>query len=239
MLARCLSSGPEAGRVDDLTVGDREALLLHLRRLTFGSQLDCLIECPAPDCGARMELELDIDELLVPAYAEVRPEYDVRIDLDGERHDVRFRLPTAADLDAAARVSRSDPERGATEVLRRCVIRATTGGRPVAVDQLGDGIRRAVATAMADHDPQAELELDLTCPTCSHAFAVIFDSAAFLIQELDAQAADLLQDVHALALQYHWSEQDILALPPKRRERYLELLDATLRGSSAGDFAAP
>lgn len=41
----------------------------------------------------------------------------------------------------------------------------------------------------------------------------------------------LLTEVHALALHYHWSERDILALPRARRRRYLALLaDALARG---------
>src|SRR5215208_6961802 len=39
-----------------LTVGDREALLLQLRRLTLGNAVDCVLNCP--DCGANIEFEL-------------------------------------------------------------------------------------------------------------------------------------------------------------------------------------
>ena len=70
LLGRCLV------RVDDvpagdalvrsLTVGDREALLLHLRRITVGDPLPCLIGCPA--CGATMELDLSTRALLLPPY---------------------------------------------------------------------------------------------------------------------------------------------------------------------------
>src|SRR5947207_3718804 len=56
-----------------LTVGDREALLLQLRRLTFGDRLQCVLECPASDCGAKLDLELRVTELLIPA-GECRPE---------------------------------------------------------------------------------------------------------------------------------------------------------------------
>jgi hypothetical protein len=86
---------------------------------------------------------------------------------------------------------------------------------------------------MAEHDPQAELELDLSCPSCGAAFSVDLDAGTFLLQELDARGAQLLEDVHALAMHYHWSEPEILALPPRRRERYLDLLAAALHERSA------
>jgi hypothetical protein len=37
-------------------------------------------------------------------------------------------------------------------------------------------------------------------------------------------AARLLEEVHVLALHYHWAERDILALTTARRGRYLQLL---------------
>src|SRR5438094_828895 len=56
LLARCLTRlGPweavSVEQVGQLTAGDREALLLHLRRLLQGEQLACLLTCPQPDCG--------------------------------------------------------------------------------------------------------------------------------------------------------------------------------------------
>lgn len=36
----------------------------------------------------------------------------------------------------------------------------------------------------------------------------------------------MIADVHRLALAYHWSEPEILALPLPRRRRYLSALEA-------------
>src|SRR5215468_8141694 len=57
-----------ADTVRRLNVGDREALLLHLRRLALGERASCLLSCPS--CAKKMDLDLQIDELLLPAYAE-------------------------------------------------------------------------------------------------------------------------------------------------------------------------
>ena len=38
----------------------------------------------------------------------------------------------------------------------------------------------------------------------------------------------LIQEVHVLALYYHWSESDILRLPRPKRQRYLALLERWL-----------
>src|ERR1700686_472364 len=60
LLARCVTSlgtgdGPRMQTVRDLSLGDREALLLHARRLTFGGQIDCVLPCP--ECDERMDFQ--------------------------------------------------------------------------------------------------------------------------------------------------------------------------------------
>jgi hypothetical protein len=47
---------------------------------------------------------------------------------------------------------------------------------------------------------------------------------AFFWEEIDVWAERTLSDVHRLASAYGWSESDILALGPRRRQRYLALI---------------
>lgn len=213
LLARCLDrlgpwEPPAPEQVRALTVGDREALLLHLRRLTLGDRIECVLRCPEPACGEKMDLDLDVAGLLVPPFPEPAPWYEAEV---GERQ-VRFRLPTGADQEAAAFLALADPEGAAGLLLRRCVEDAS-------------GVsEEAVAALMAERDPQAELVLQLSCPVCGREFEMPFDVAAFFFQELAARAAVLYREVHRLALAYHWSEAEILAMSGRKRRLYLELL---------------
>jgi hypothetical protein len=225
LLARCVEGGESTA--DALAVGDREALLLHLRRLTFGETMDCVLRCPEAACGKPMEFSLRIGELLVPPYPEMSRSHSLRIEDGAWEYSVTFRVPTAADLDAAAAFAAEDAERGASELLQRCVIRADRDGSDCEAAALPAAVREAIAAAMARHDPQAELELDLSCPNCGNAFSVVFDAAAFLLQEIDDAAAGLLRQVHILASHYGWSEDEILRIPAARRVRYLELVAAS------------
>ena len=81
----------------------------------------------------------------------------------------------------------------------------------------------ALADSMAAADPQANIDIGMTCAGCDHHWACAFDIASFLWREIDAWARRTLRDVHTLARAYAWSEQDILALSPTRRQVYLEL----------------
>lgn len=232
LLARCLVNQSDREEiVRSLTIGDRETLLLHLRRLTIGDPLEALLRCPAEVCGTQMDLELATDDLLVPPYADVRREYDLELDREGAHHEIRFRLPTAGDLERVVAVL--DPEDGAGELLRGCILRATEDGVPETAEVLSSEIRLAVGRAMIDRDPQAELELDATCPACGGRFSALLDTATFFLRELDERATRLVRDVHVLASHYHWSERAILRMPATRRAQYLELIAGMPRRPAA------
>ena len=172
-----------------------------------------------------MDLTLSVSALLLPPYDNASASHEIAIDVAGSACDVIFRVPTAADLVSAALVARTDPARGAAEILNRCILRATLEGVAVAARDLPAVAQDAISEAMAEHDPQAELNLDVCCPACGESFPALFDTATFLLNELEQVAGQLLVDVHTLALHYHWSESEILRMPASRRKKYLAMLD--------------
>jgi hypothetical protein len=109
-------------------------------------------------------------------------------------------------------------------LTQRCVQAASHEGRAVAVADLPDTIVAALAARMAECDPQAEVQLQVACPACGHAWQALFDIATFLWSKIVAQAGDLLRDIHTLARAYGWREADILSMSPMRRQYYLDLV---------------
>jgi hypothetical protein len=226
LLARCVaveggSRPASAGFVRRLTVGDREALLLHLRRITLGERLPCVVVCPA--CKQKMDLDLEAGALLLPPYPYEGRSHRTTISGDGETYEVVFRLPDGADQEWAVPFVGRDEERAALMVLQRCVQSvAREDGKPV------DGLPRAVAERlpriMADLDPQAELVLDVSCPHCGGPVRLCFDTGQYLRREIAQSGAGLIRQVHLLASRYHWSEAEILNLTAGRRSRYVEAL---------------
>ena len=75
-------------------------------------------------------------------------------------------------------------------------------------------------------DPWAELTLGIRCPACGHEDGAAFDIAAYLWEEIDSHARQLLDDIHTLATAYGWTEPDILALSDARRAAYLARVHA-------------
>ena len=178
LLGRCLAAAGEAV-ARTLTVGDREALLLHLRRLTFGETIDCVLRCPRRTCGEPMDLALGVGDLLArrrtttcgdgPTISPSTP--------TARATSVRFRLPPGDDLDAAVALEPAEPERAAARAAHVAASsRAERDGGAAARTPSRDGVRRALAAAMAERDPQAEIELDGRCPECGAPFTAVFDT---------------------------------------------------------------
>ena len=138
-------------------------------------------------------------------------------------YEVRFRPPDSGDLTAAA--GESDPVRLRAILLERCLLAAHHDGEPVPFDRLPQEVVDAVVNAIAKADPQADVELAVSCTACGHRWRVVFDIVSFFWSEIDAWAGRILREVHTLASAYRWGERDILALSPRRRQLYLEMVN--------------
>lgn len=230
LAARCLVQGdaaPLLPGIDSLTIGDREALLLHWRRLTFGNRMACVLSCP--HCGEKLDLDLYTDDLLLPPYQAPQPHYEAQL-ADGYR--VRFRLPTSADQIQISELAQVDPAAAAQALLDRCIDTVSYQDQPCG--RLPPSLNAAIAEQMAQLDPQAELNIQMVCPLCATAFTTLLDMAHFLATEVATHSYRLDREIHTLALYYHWSEAELLRLPVRRRQSYLRLLDEAFGG---GEFA--
>lgn len=211
------ATGGAPGTLAALPVGRCDARLLELRRALFGSALTALDDCPA--CGVRLEVDLAVEDLL-PAPSDGPAEGEVSE--AGWR--VRFRLPDSLDLVAIARLDGVDA--AARALLGRCLIEAVREDGAAPGGGLPEAVAAAVGARMGELDPLAGAEVPMDCPDCGHTWAGQLDAATFVWAELDAWARRTLHEVHLLAGAYGWSEEQVLALGPRRRARYLELVGA-------------
>lgn len=201
-----------------LTLGQRDARLLELRRQTFGPRLNGFSRCPA--CDEPLEFSLRVADLWGDAPL---PQADETHALQVDDLAVCFRLPTSLDLlDAAAQ---GDTGLASTRLLERCVLEVRRGTARIGFDQVPVEVQTAVARQMAECDPLADILLDLSCTGCRAHWQEIFDPGAFLWTELAAQARRLLAEVHLLARAYGWREADILGMSSQRRRWYVEMVE--------------
>jgi hypothetical protein len=201
-----------------LPIGRRDARLFAIRDATFGSRLDCLATCP--NCGDSVELSLDASSLLTNPGIGNSAEDEYRVEREGWR--IAFRLPTSRDLTEVMAAEHSGNEQRL--LARRCITSIQQNGNRSQLSALDGSILIAISAEMAARDPNALIELVVTCPACQAEWRALFDIASFLWIEIDALAKRLLREVASLAHAYGWREADVLALSPARRQAYLDLL---------------
>ena len=228
---------PEVPRDELLafSTGQRDTHLLAVRERTFGSQLAGFAECP--DCQERLEFVFDVADIRAMPQIEdgtggatkdvtegainrvsTQGVYEVTI----EGYDLRFRLPNSLDLAQIARCGDVDAARNV--LVQRCVLQASQDGVEVAATALPEAVMTLLVESMGQYDPQADVQLNLSCPACGQSWAVMFDVVSFFWSEICVQAKRLLREVHTLARAYGWRESDILSMSTARRQFYLEMV---------------
>lgn len=223
--------------VRELLVGDRDFLMMQLRALSFGSKVTATELCPNPACAEPMDLVFRLEEIPIERKAIATRFFEFQLSLaallsdDGdEQRRVEFRMPTGGDQEDLAAIFAVDEAHALDLLLARCVKRIGTreGCDAEFIARLPPATRGEIEAEIERLSPKVSPVLDGVCPACGLPFETPFDLTTFFAAELRRNLPRLEHDVHTLALHYHWSEQDILALPRTKRLRYIRLLQAEL-----------
>lgn len=213
------AANPEATREElaMMSIGRRDAHLLTLREQLFGSQLSSLTDCPA--CGERLELNFNVADIRATSPS------DAPLALRESGYELELRLPNSLDLLCLTDCATVAEMR--SRLFEQCVLRVMDEGEAEAVARLSEMPDEVVELAierMGQADPQADVEVELSCPECRHVWQTCFDIVSYLWTELNAWAGQMLREVHLLASSYGWRESDILRMSAPRRRSYLEIL---------------
>jgi hypothetical protein len=181
------------GTVAGMYSADRNYLLLRLRSITFGPELEATYTCPS--CGDVLRVTENLDELPVTALPDGDDGVDVRLELedgyvdrDGSLHtSMVLRLPTGADEEAVAGQMRENASTGKNALLARCV--RSLGDLPLhRLDALAPKImaeltmtdRRLIDKALNSAAPGVDLVREHECGACGRSFSASLDLSNFL-----------------------------------------------------------
>jgi hypothetical protein len=181
------------GPVAAMYSADRNYLLLKLRSITFGPELDSTYTCPA--CGESLPAVENLDELPVRMVPDGEEQQEVAIELEdgyvdreGQVHTaLTMRLPTGSDEEAVAPNMRENASLGKNALLARCV--KSLGEVPAhRLEALGPRImseltmtdRRLIDRALNEAAPGVDLVRELECPRCAKTFSASLDLSNFL-----------------------------------------------------------
>jgi hypothetical protein len=195
-----------------MPAADLDAAALAIRRSWVGDVIRTDTLCPTPGCRERIDVSFGIADYL--GHHRPRRPRGVTGTPDAgwftlPQAQVRFRIPTVADLLAASGASL--PE----QVLADRCVEAPGVSRALA---------RRLDRALAALAPSLDDSLGGACPACGQAMTMRFDPLSYVLAELRTVFSGVYQEVHALAAAYGWPENAILALPRCRRRRYASLI---------------
>jgi len=206
----------------NITIGERNLLLLFFRKLLMGDKIQCFVSCT--DCGKDMSFEISIDFLLQEKKFKPQVECTIRID------NITFKIRpiTTADEETASLMQQNSSllSTKVEHIIRNCIISSSPS---IPSDYtLSDDFINIISSKLSEIDPLADIVFDLECPHCQYVFKSHFIVDDFVFQELYSRCAQFEGEVHWLAFNYHWSEEAILSLPINKRKRYVELINRTL-----------
>lgn len=209
--------------VKTLTLGDREALLLYIRRMTFGDKLNCVIDCTNENCEEQIGLDLKVGDLLLPSYPKAQERYQKTITYKGVKYKVDFRLPTGLDQEEIARTAKEDPEAASGYLIKACILKTNKNAKE-STGKIPPLVYDEVFNSIDQLDPQAEIRFKIKCPECDTEFNTILDAGIYFRNELHYNIKELYNEIHFLAYHYHWSEQEIMAMSIDKRRLYCDML---------------
>jgi hypothetical protein len=224
ILARCVARAdgqPVGSRfLWALDVGARIECLLRIAALGGADTFALRVRCPADTCGQPLELDLTLEELLA-----LRGEQDAPIVAEVGGRARPLRAPTGEDQLAWLGSTYDDLDHAARELAASLLEERTAA-------PLGEADVEAIERSLAAHDPLVEFSVRAVCPHCGDEAEYEVDLARLALDLLRAARDALIGEIHVLASRYHWTEAEILEIPPSRRAHYLVLGERAARSGA-------
>lgn len=211
--------------VRSLCVGDRQFLMRQLSALVEPGIRWQTTRCG--DCGELFEISYEHAALPVKPAGEGFP----RVRVETGQGKVWVRSPTGEDQEDLASI---EDDQRALELLLSRLVSPVDEGKALQLDRLDDQDRAMIEQAVEEISPEVATQSQSHCPQCDALNLVDISPYACLARSL----GPLFEELHTLALHYHWSEQAILNLPKSRRRLYLDLIDRSRNMHGAEAFVS-
>ncbi len=199
--------------VSSLCVADRQYLMLQLASMLEGDVFWMSSSCSS--CKSDFDICVRRSDLPVKEAGQGYPFATIK--LDGA--ELVCRIPVGADQEKIERLRDDD----ALHLLLEHCIEEVNGNAPEEgfVDSLTQTDVGRIDDVLDGVSPSVTTSLLTRCPECEAEQVVELDPYALTVTETN----NFYQEIHTLAMVYHWSEQDILRLTRSRRRTYLDLID--------------
>ncbi len=199
--------------VSQLCVADRQYLMLQLASMLEGDVFWILSSCSS--CKSDFDICVKRSDLPVKKAGLGYPFATVKLD----EAELTCRIPVGEDQEKIEPLADDD----ALHLLLENCIEEVNGNAPQEgfIDSLTAADIGCIEDVLEDISPSVTTSLLTHCPECDAEQVVELDPYTLT----GTETGNFYQEIHTLAMAYHWSEQDIMALPRSRRRTYLDLID--------------
>lgn len=173
--------------IQSLDVGDQDIMLLRLREISKGKEIEVEHKCPNPECNQKLNTVIETDELeIIPYNGEEFIEFDLPrgfVDKEGKVHKTgKMRRPTGFDREILDPIARKNIGRANTLMLTRCIV--SVDGMKNITDQdvrnLKSRDREYLYKLLTENQFGVKLTAEITCPYCAEDFEGNLNMVNFL-----------------------------------------------------------
>ena len=172
--------------IKSLLTGDQDYMLIQLRKMSIGDEIELNHVCPNKDCKAKLKTVLSIDELeVVPFSGERVIEFELPRgykDKKGVLHKTgTLRLPTGLDREVLTPLAKTNLAKAETVMLTRLC--KFDDGAYIDDDVMGNlsiRDREYLQKLLQEHFFGVKLETEITCDSCGETFMGSFNASNFI-----------------------------------------------------------
>ena len=166
--------------------GDRDAILMQIRRDSMGDTIKVTHTCPNPDCKAKLQTEVSLDELEVKEFDGIREiPFDLPkgyTDKKGEVHKRGImRRPNGLDSELLTPLAKNNLAKATTVLLTRlCSFEDGTHIDDSVMAKLTTRDRQYLQELLNEHQFGVQLTVNVMCDRCGETFEGNLNQSNFM-----------------------------------------------------------
>lgn len=161
--------------MQELYLGDRDLLMMEIRKFTYGGELEVPFQCPHCKAQGKHIMEWDEVEIKPVSGDPASVPFELKkgaFNDDGERvNEGTLRMPIGQDQELLDGVARKNLGQANTALITRCV--TSLGDIKLSAPvfkNLSVADREAIVTTISENNFGPDFKQEIECPTCGEKF---------------------------------------------------------------------
>lgn len=172
--------------IQSLAVGDQDIMLLKLREISLGDEIETQYECTDKSCKAKITTIVSVDELeIIPYNGQELIDFELPKGLKDKDGNLitkgKLRLPNGLDREVLDGVIRKNQGLANTMMLTRCIVELE--GAKVHDDfvrNLSIKDRNYLSDLIKENSFGVSTVVDVDCPNCGESFKASLNAVNFI-----------------------------------------------------------